>query len=155
MASRNQAYRETEAGVIMEREQLAEKSTVELVRRASEQLSTLVRDEIELARTELTQKSKRAGLGAGMFGAAGVMALFGVMALLTGAILGIAVVLPAWAAALIIGGGLMLFAGMIAVAGRQSLKRAMPASPTETIDSVRADVTALSAAASRNGGRHG
>jgi uncharacterized membrane protein YqjE len=144
----------------MEREALSEKSTVDLVRRASEQLSHLVRDEIVLARTELTEKGKRAGMGAGMFGAAAVVALFGVAALLTGAILAIALVLPAWAAALIIGGGLMLLAGLAAVAGRASLKRAMPAAPSQTMESVRADVSALSAAASRNGhhgngGHHG
>ena len=90
----------------MEQNTLSQQSTVDLVRRASEQFSNLVRDEIQLARTELTEKGKRAGMGAGMFGAAGVFALFGVAALLTGAILGIALVLPAWAAALIIGGGL-------------------------------------------------
>ena len=139
----------------MEQSTLSQQSTVDLVRRASEQFSNLVRDEIQLARTELTEKGKRAGMGAGMFGAAGVVALFGVAALLTGAILGIALVLPAWAAALIIGGGLFLFAGMIALVGRRNLKRAMPATPMETMDSVRADVSALSAAASRNGGRHG
>jgi len=138
----------------MEKETLSEKSTADLVRRASEQLSHLVRDEIVLARTELTEKGKRAGLGAGMFGAAAVVALFGVAALLTGAILGIALVLPAWAAALIIGGGLMLLAGLVAAVGRASLKRAMPAGPSQTIESVRADVSALSAAASRNGGHH-
>jgi uncharacterized membrane protein YqjE len=139
----------------MEKEALSEKSTVDLIRRASDQLSHLVRDEIELARTELTEKGKRAGLGAGMFGAAGVVALFGVAALLTGAILAIALVLPAWAAALIIGGGLFLLAGLVAAVGRASLKRAMPAAPSKTIESVRADVSALSAAASRNGGHHG
>jgi hypothetical protein len=139
----------------MEQNTLSQQSTVDLVRRASEQFSNLVRDEIQLARAELTEKGKRAGMGAGMFGAAGVFAFFGVAALLTGAILGIALVLPAWAAALIIGGGLFLFAGMIALVGFRSLKRAMPATPAETMDSVRADVSAISAAASRNGGRHG
>jgi uncharacterized membrane protein YqjE len=139
----------------MEQNTLSQQSTVDLVRRASEQFSNLVRDEIQLARAELTEKGKRAGMGAGMFGAAGVFALFGLAALLTGAILGIAVVLPAWAAALIIGGGLFLLAGMIALVGARNLKRAMPATPMETMDSVRADVSTLSAAASRNGGRHG
>jgi hypothetical protein len=138
----------------MERDTLSERSTVDLVRRASEQFSTLVRDEIQLARTEMTEKGKRAGMGAGMFGAAALFALYGVAALLAGAILGIARVLPAWAAALIIGGGLFLFAGMLALAGRMNLKRATPAAPRETMSSVRADVHALSAAANRDGGAH-
>ena len=135
----------------MEREALSDKSTVDLVRRASEQLSTLVRDEIQLARTEMTEKGKRAGIGAGLFGAAAMLALYGVAGLLTAAILAIALVLPAWAAALIIGGGLMVVAGMLVAVGRHNLRNAMPAAPRETIDSVRADVSALSAAASKNG----
>jgi hypothetical protein len=90
-------------------------------------------------------------MGAGMFGAAAMFALYGVAALLAGAILAIALVLPGWAAALIIGGGLMLLAGLLVAVGRRNLRNALPAAPRETIDSVRADVSAVSSAASRNG----
>src|SRR5215469_13782644 len=75
-------------------------STAELIRRATEQLSTLVRDELALARAEMAQKLAHAGKGAGLFGGAGVVALYGVFGLLAAAVLGLAQVIPAWAAAL-------------------------------------------------------
>src|SRR3954451_3379861 len=75
--------------------QTGDRSTAELVKLAAEQVSTLVRDELKLAQLELTEKGKRAGLGFGMFGGAGVVALYGVGALLAAAIIGLAAVMPA------------------------------------------------------------
>ena len=74
-------------------------TTGELITRLSSQVSELVRGEIALAKAELAQKGKRAGIGAGLAGAAGVLALYGVGALITTVIAALALVLPVWAAA--------------------------------------------------------
>lgn len=121
-------------------------STADLVKLASEQVSQLVRDEIALAKLEMTTKAKKMGLGAGLFGGAGVVAFYGVGALLAGLALLLALVLPAWAAALIVAGGLFLIAGICALVGRFEFKRAGTPVPEQTIGSVKADVDTLSQA---------
>jgi MFS family permease len=122
-----------------------DRSTAELVKLAAEQVSTLVRDELKLAQIELTEKGKRAGLGVGMFGGAGVVALYGVGALLAALIIGLAAVMPAWLAALIVGVVLFAVAGVLALLGKGQVKRAVPAMPQETVASVKADVDTVSA----------
>ena len=92
----------------------------ELARQLPEQISRLVREELRLAQLEMTQKGKRAGIGAGMLGGGGVIALYGVAALLAGAILALTLVLPAWASALIVGGALLLVSAALAWAGTQA-----------------------------------
>jgi hypothetical protein len=119
-----------------------EHTTVQLVRIASDQVARLVRAEIQLAKTELAEKGKRAGLGAGLLAGAGVMAFYGTGALIATVALLLALALPAWAAALIVTGLLFVFAGLLALAGRASLKRGLPPVPTATVASVRADVDA-------------
>jgi hypothetical protein len=119
-----------------------EHTTVELVRIASDQASRLVRAEIQLAKAELAEKGKRAGLGAGLLGAAGVLAFYGVGALIATAALLIALALPAWAAALIVTGAIFVLAGGLALLGRASLKHGLPPVPTATVASVRADLDA-------------
>jgi len=70
-------------------------SVAELLTRLSEQSTRLVRDELELAKVEITSKVRHAGVGAGMFGAAGVLAWFGLGALIATAILALSLALPA------------------------------------------------------------
>jgi hypothetical protein len=123
-------------------------STVELVRIASDQVSRLVRSEIQLAKTELADKGKRAGLGAGLIAGAGVMAFYGAGALIAAIALALALVLPGWAAALIVTGLLFAMAGLLALAGRASLKRGLPPVPTSTVASVKADLDAAKHAVS-------
>jgi uncharacterized membrane protein YqjE len=140
-----------ELEVRMARDQLSDQSTAnpstaDLVRRVSEQLSTLVRDEIQLARIEMAEKGKRAGLGAAMFGSAGLVALYGVGALIAAGILALALALPAWASALIVGVVLLIIAAVAALLGRSNVKKAIPPVPAETITSVRADVDAVTTA---------
>ena len=112
----------------------------ELARKLPEQISRLVREELRLAQLEMTQKGKRAGIGAGLLGGGGVIALYGVAALLAAAILALALVLPAWASALIVGGALLLVSAALAVMGRKRVKQAMPPVPQQTQASVGADV---------------
>jgi uncharacterized membrane protein YqjE len=118
-------------------------STAELVSQLSEQVSTLVRDELALARAELTEKGKRAGVGAGLLGGGGVLALYGVGALLftIGALLALA--MPAWLAALIVTVVLFAAAGIVALIGKKQVKQAVPPAPTAAVDSTKKDVDAI------------
>lgn len=130
----------------------ADRSTSELVQRASEQLSRLVRDELALARAELTEKGKHAGVGVGLFGGGGVLALYGLATLIAAVVLLLSLALPAWAAALIVAAVLFAVAAALALVGRKQVKQAVPPMPTGAADSVRADVGAV-AAAVRDRGR--
>jgi hypothetical protein len=117
-----------------------EHSTGELVKMMSEQVSVLIRDELKLAQLELAGKSRQAALGAGMFGASGVAAVYGVGCLLACAIIAISGAVAAWLAALIVGASLLAAAGGAALLGRRRLRRAAPPVPAETVASVKADV---------------
>jgi uncharacterized membrane protein YqjE len=120
-----------------------------LVQQLSEQTSRLVRSEVELAKAELTAKGKAAGIGAGLFGTAGILGFFGAAVLITTVILALALVLPAWAAALIVGVVLLAAAGVAAMLGRNKVTEATPAKPERTVENVRQDVDTL------KGGHHG
>ncbi|HEX5496129.1 MAG TPA: phage holin family protein [Mycobacteriales bacterium] len=117
-----------------------DQSTVALLRQLTEQVSTLVRDEVTLARQELRQKGRRVGAGAGALGAGGVLALYGGGALVAAAILGIAQVLRPWLAALVLGAALLVVAGVAALAGRGQVRRATPPVPRRAAASVREDL---------------
>jgi hypothetical protein len=124
-------------------------STGELIGQLSDQLGRLVRDEVRLAQAEVTQKAKRLGIGVGLFGGAGVVALLGLGALVTAAILGLANVLPGWLAAVIVAVVLFAAAGVLALVGKRDVDQAKPPLPTETIASVQADIDSVRAAVSR------
>jgi hypothetical protein len=123
-----------------------EPSTAELIKRATEQVTTLVRDEMALARAELTAKARHAGKGAGLFGGAGVVALFGVAGVLGAIILLLALVMPGWLATLIVGVALLAVAGLMALMGRGQVRQAVPPMPTEAMRDVRADIDTVSGA---------
>lgn len=114
-------------------------STGELVVRASAQLTDLVRSEMELARAELQESVKRAETGAGLFGAAGIVALYGGGALVATAIVALAQVLDAWLAGLIVTVVLFIIAGIAALVGRKQVHQVAP--PLQnSVDSVKRDV---------------
>ena len=115
-------------------------STPELIGSLTEQIGTLVRDEVRLAQAETTQKAKRLGVGAGLFGGAGLVALLGLNALITAAILGLANVLPGWLAAIIIAVVLFAVAGVLALLGKRDVDSATPPLPTEALAGVQRDV---------------
>jgi hypothetical protein len=127
------------------------RSTADLVRSASEQISTLVRDEIALARLEVTTKARRAGMGAGLLGVALVVSLYGVTGVLAGCVLLLAKVLPAWAAAIVVGAALILVACGLVMAGVSRLRQAAPPVPQEAVRGVRADVNAVTTAVEERG----
>ncbi|WP_327314242.1 phage holin family protein [Streptomyces sp. NBC_01235] len=112
----------------------------ELVGRATEQLSRLVRQELALAKEELAEKGRHAGRGGGLLGAAGAFAYAGLLALAGAAVAALSLTLPVWAAALIVTAVLFAVAGLLAAAGRAHLRRAAPPAPEEALGSVRADV---------------
>ncbi|MEU5099654.1 phage holin family protein [Streptomyces sp. NPDC020996] len=120
-----------------------QRSVGELVNRATEQLSRLVRQELALAKEELAAKGRRAGRGGGLLGAAGAVAYAGLLALAATGAAALSLVLPVWAAALIVTGALFAIAGVLAVTGRAQLRRAGPPTPERTLDSVRADVEVI------------
>jgi hypothetical protein len=127
------------------------RSTAELVQHAGEQLSRLVRSELALARAELADKGKHAGLGVGLFGASGLVALYGLGALVLAAIAGLAEAVPAWLSALIVGVALFLLAGGMVLMGRRHVRRAMPPVPKEASDGVRADLATVRTAVRERG----
>jgi hypothetical protein len=112
----------------------------ELVTRLAGQVSRLVREELRRAQVEMAQKGKRAGVGVGMFGGGGVVALYGIAALLAAIVLALAQVIPAWAAALVVGAVLLAVAGGLALVGRRQIQHAAPPVPEEAISSVKTDV---------------
>jgi len=124
-------------------------SAGELVSRMTQEISTLVRDEIRMAQLEVTSKAKKTGAGLGLFGGAGVFAWFGFGALVAAAILGLAHAVPSWLAAVIVGVVLMVVAGIAALLGRKEVAQATPPVPEETISSVKTDVRAVKQAVKR------
>jgi putative superfamily III holin-X len=117
-----------------------ERSASELLRDLSQQTGDLVRQEMELAKAELRVKGKAAGLGAGMFGGAGLMGLYALGALTAAAILGLAIVLDAWLAALIVGLAYGAVAGVLALTGKKKVEQATPPVPEQAIESSKEDV---------------
>ncbi len=124
-------------------QEAAQASTGELVVRLTDDIRTLVRDEIRLAQLELKNKAKRAGIGSGLFGAAGVIALLGSATLIAFAVLALGLVLPYWASALIVGVVLLLAAGALALVGKQQIGKAVPPTPDDAIEGVKKDVDAV------------
>jgi len=122
----------------------ADATTGELVTRLSTQISELVRGELALAKAELAQKGKRAGIGAGLAGTAGVLALYGLGALITTVIAALALVLPVWAAALIVAVVIFIVAGVLGLLGKNQIQRATPPVPENTVESVKRDVATVS-----------
>jgi hypothetical protein len=118
----------------------AQRSIAELVDDLSEQTVKLVRQELQLARAELTEKGKHAGIGAGLFGGASMLGLFALGALTAAAILGLSHAVASWLAALIVAGALGLVAGAAALAGGAQLGRGVPPVPGQTLGTVKQDV---------------
>lgn len=117
-----------------------DRPVAELMRELSDQTVTLVRQELDLAKAELSEKGKRAGLGAGMFGGAAFVGVFSFGALTACAILALALAVKGWLAALIVAAVLGAIAGILALSGVMNVKRGVPPTPEQTIESVKEDV---------------
>lgn len=117
-----------------------ELSVPELMRQLSNQTATLVRQELELAKAELTVKGKRAGTGAGMFGAAGVFGLYALGALTAAVVLALSLAMTGWLAALIVAVIYGAIAGGLALSGKSNVQRGVPPVPEQTVATVKEDV---------------
>ncbi|MFX4273995.1 phage holin family protein [Propionibacteriaceae bacterium Y1685] len=120
----------------------------DIVKNISEDVKVLVRGEVELAKAELIPPAKSAGIGAGMFAGAGVLALYALGILLIGGALALALVVPPWAAFLIVGGIILLICGILALIGKASMNKAK-FSTDKTVAEATATVNAVKGAASR------
>jgi len=117
-----------------------ELSTAELLERLTEQMSTLVRQEMQHATAEMKEKGTRLGVGIGLSGVGAIGMLFGAGALVAPAILALDLVLAGWLAALIVGAAIIAVAALLVLVGVQRTRKATPPLPEDTMDSVRRDV---------------
>ncbi len=128
---------------------LRDESIGDLVKQLSTQTSTLVRQEMRLAQVELQEKGKKAGMGAGMFGASGIVAFLGAATLIAAIVLALSTALDSWLAALIVAVVLLAVAGVAALMGKKQIEQATPPAPEQAMDSVKQDVDAVKAGARR------
>lgn len=127
----------------------ADTPVAELVQRATEQITRLVRDELTMARAEMTAKGKRAGMGAGLLGGGAMLGFYGVGAVVAAVVLTLGAFMPDALAALIVAVILFIAAAVAARRGKKQVTKAMPATPTATRDSVQADIETIRGAAGR------
>jgi MFS family permease len=118
----------------------SDRPTSELVKQLADQTTALVRAEVELAKAELAEKGKRAGIGAGMFGGAGVLGFYALGALTAAAVLALATAVAGWLAALIVAVVYAAVAGVLALTGKNKVQQATPAAPERTVETVKEDV---------------
>jgi Putative Actinobacterial Holin-X, holin superfamily III len=123
-----------------QRTQLEDRPMAELVRQLSDQTTTLVRQEIELAKAEMTAKGKQVGIGAGAFGGAAVLGLFAFGALTACFILALNTAVDAWLAALIVAVVYLIGAGVFALVGRKKTQAGSPPVPERAIESTKEDL---------------
>ncbi|MFF3614783.1 phage holin family protein [Streptomyces sp. NPDC002580] len=121
----------------------------ELVQQASKQLTELVRGEMKLAQAEMTEKGKRYGKSGGLFGGASAAGILMLQALVATVIAALALVVPVWAAALIVTVLLGVVAAVLAVSGKKQISKAAPPAPRSTIDNVKADLAEIKRSAHR------
>jgi len=122
------------------RTDLQDRPMADLVKQLSEQTSNLVRAEVELAKAELAEKGKKAGMGAGMFGGAGFFALFGFGALTTAIIALLDTAMATWVAAVIVAVVYLAIAGIAALMGKKKVQQATPLAPEQAIETTKTDV---------------
>ena len=123
-----------------DRDSSASKSTAELLHDLSAQVTTLVHEEIALAKAELSVKGKRLGEGAGLFGAAALLGVLALGALVAAAIAALSLVLDVWLAALLVAVGLVVVAGTLAFVGKTNVSKGAPPIPQEAVASAKEDV---------------
>jgi uncharacterized membrane protein YqjE len=120
--------------------ELRDHSIGELVKDLATETSTLVRQEIELAKAELTDRGRRAAKGAGMLGAGAVVGLLALGALTAVLIAALDLAMPTWLAALIVTVAYAAIAAVLIQIGRKQVQEAAPPVPEDTIESVKEDV---------------
>ncbi|NKX86361.1 phage holin family protein [Nocardia coubleae] len=119
------------------------RSVTELVDDATKQITRLVRDELQLARVEMQDRTKGIARGAGIAGASGLVAFYGGIALTVAAIFALALVLPEWAAALIVGAALLVIGAILALVGKKNVSSAAPPVPQEAVHGIKDDIDTI------------
>lgn len=112
----------------------------DLIKQLSDQTSTLVRQELELAKAELSAKAKQVGLGAGMFGGAGALGFYALGALTACLVLALSTAVEGWLAALIVFVVYAAIAGVLALTGKTKVQQGTPPVPEQAVDSVKEDI---------------
>jgi uncharacterized membrane protein YqjE len=120
----------------------ADASIGELMSQLSSQMSRLVRDEMRLAQKEFQESAKHAGIGAGLFSVAGLLAFFGLATFIAAGVAALSLVLPVWAAALIVGAVLFVAAGIAALVSKKEVQEAAPPVP-KTVETLKDDIREL------------
>jgi hypothetical protein len=123
-----------------QQEDLRERPVGDLVKQLAGQTSRLVRQEIDLAKAEMSQKANVAGKGAGLLGGAAVVGLLAAGALTACLILALDEVIPDWLAALIVALAMGAIAAVLAMQGRNRIRAATPPVPEQTVETVKEDV---------------
>ena len=118
---------------------LRERPIGELLKQLSQETTTLVRQELDLAKAEVAQKGQQAGKGVGMFGGAGVMGLLALGSFTAFLIMLLDGAMPNWAAALVVTAVYAAIAGVLALQGRNKVKEATPPVPEQAVESVKED----------------
>lgn len=121
-------------------ERLKDRSTGELIRDLSEQVRTLARQEVDLAKAEMAEKGKHAGVGAGLLAAAAVAGVIMLGTLTAAVVLALAEAMPAWGAAVVVTALWGAVAATLALIGRERLGDVGQPVPEKTVDSVREDI---------------
>ena len=114
-----------------------------LVNQLTTQIPELIRSELRLAQAEVAEKGKRAGIGIGMFSAAGLLAFFGFGTLLAAIVLALSLVMDGWLAALIVTVVLFAGAGVLAVMGKGQVEEATPMAPERAVEGVKEDIATV------------
>jgi uncharacterized membrane protein YdbT with pleckstrin-like domain len=129
--------------VTEERDRRARRSLVSLLGELPTLIIALLKDEIENLKRELSARLAKLGIGIGLFVVAALLAFFALATLIAAAVLGLATVLPAWAAALIVAGALLLLAVILVLIGVSSVKKGMPIVPEDAITSIKKDINTV------------
>ena len=119
---------------------LRERPIGDLLKQLSQETTTLVRQELELAKAEMAEKGKKAGLGAGMFGGAGIVGLMALGALTACFVLALDTAMASWLAALIVAAVYAAIAGVLALVGKNKVQEATPPAPEQTVETIKEDV---------------
>lgn len=119
-----------------------DRSLAELLRALSSDTATLFRQESELLRREMDGRMARTKREVAVLGAGGVIAYVGALALTAAVILALALVMSAWAAALLVGAVYVVIGGIMLVTGRKKLEDEELA-PRETLRSVKTDLRTM------------
>jgi uncharacterized membrane protein YqjE len=133
----------------------SQRSVGDLTRDLSEQTAVLVRKELALASAEMKEKAAHTGVGAGLFGGAALISLFGLATLIATAILALSEVLAPWLAALIVTVVLFAIGAIAALVGKREVDEGTPLKPEKASHEVNVDTETVKEAARRGFDREG